>query len=425
VVFSSRSEWFGVSNSRAVTLIALDISWLVVPIFLMVPGFISAQDRAGEPTNTEEEYSVVLFTGGGKDTPFWNLFEDFMREAASDLGMQLEVYYADGSRKRMATQIHTVCQRADKPDGIVFHLFKLNGPNILRIAEQYGIPVFLVNAGLSEKQRNEIGMPRTKLRHWLGEMLPDDDSAGYKLANALIDEAKKDPRRLGPDGRVHVIALNGTVSDSASIQRVAGLNRAIAERGDEATLEQVVAADWDEKMARKRCRFLHRRYPHAKVVWSASDLMAAGAIAAMEDRGLTPGKDVIIGGVDAATPEIMELIEQGKLYATVGGHFMEGGWVAVLLHDFLHGVDLDQIKSHYDSPMTLVTKDNLANYRAKLFKSTWERMDFRQLSRIDSPELKTYRFGPQVLPTIDPPLDVPSTPSNEGDTSKVADGDKK
>ncbi len=369
---------------------------LLVSFLLMFVTFASV--RGDEPADAEKTHHVALFTGSEDNVPFWELFAAFMDEAANDLGIKLEVFYAEGSRIRMETRIDEVCQRDDKPDAIVVQSFKRSGLNSLQIANRNRVPVFLVNAGLTDEQRIESGDPRTKLRYWIGEMLPDDYDAGYQLANELIDKAHEDPRRLGPDGRVHLIGINGVISDSASIQRAAGLQQAVKERSDEAVLDQLIEADWEQDLAHKRCRILHRRYPHASVVWTASDHMAAGAIRAMDDLNLTPGEDVIIGGVDA-TPEAMQLIEQGTLHATIGGHFMEGGWVMVLLYDYLHGVDLARIPKHFDSPMKLVTRNDLAKYQHGLRKSTWERFDFRRLSLFHDPGLKDYDFGPHLLVT--------------------------
>ncbi len=388
-------------------------------LYLLVLGVSPAIAEADESPQTDESYSVWLFTGSEKDNPFWKLFVDFMEEATKDLGIELEVFYAEGDRNAMVGKISNVCQRANKPKAIVVHSFKFNGLNSLEVANRFKVPVFLVNAGLTDEQKQEIGEPRTKLKYWIGEMLPDDEVAGYRLANELIDEALKDPKRLDSEGRVHVIGLNGVVSDGASIQRVAGLEKAIAERSDEAVLDQVVAADWEQELAHSRCRILKRRYPDASVIWSASDHMAAGAIEAMRDRKQIPGKDVIIGGVDAS-PEAMELIEQGTLHATIGGHFMDGGWVAVLLHDYLRGLELNQIPTHPASQMELVTRDNLANYQATLTPSTWKRTDFRKLSRFHHPKLEEYEFGLNALAN-DSPTDVPSTPSREEDASKEDD----
>ncbi|WP_372720839.1 ABC transporter substrate-binding protein [Novipirellula sp.] len=365
--------------------------WLAMIVFASSLQITTGKLHGEETEAGERKFHVAMFTPRDQDDAFWGPFVEFMGEVSDDLGIQLEVFFAGNSRNRMVSQIRDVCDREDKPDAIVFQSFKRGGPRFLRIAERRQVPAVLVNAGLQPEQSEELGQPRTKLTHWLAEVLPDDYDAGFQLANALIDEALRSPRRLAADGKLHVIGLSGVVSDGASIQRMAGLHDAIAKRSDEVVLDQVVAADWSQELARFRCRILHRRYPESSVIWSASDAMAIGAIAAMQDRGKTPGTDVIIGGVDA-TPEALGLIAQEVLFASVGGHVMEGGWCIVLLHDFFHGIDLSRIPTHYDSPMRLITRDNLAAYRAVLSRETWQETDFRQFSLLDRPNQSTYRF---------------------------------
>jgi ABC-type sugar transport system substrate-binding protein len=365
----------------------------------------------GERTRPDATYRVFMFTGSETNNPFWDLFAEFMRVAGKDLDIKVEVFFAKGSREDMAARIREVCEGPGRPDAIVVQSFKRNGLNSLRIANNNKVPIFLVNAGLTEEQKAKIREQDEEFPYWIGEMLPDDFGAGYDLAIELIDQARKDPKRLGPDGRVHVIGLNGTVSDGASVQRLAGLEKAIADRSDVATLDQVVSADWDQALAQSRCRVLHRRYPQASVIWCASDLMAIGAIEAMLERQRTPGQDVIIGGVDASS-EAMNLIEEGTLSATVGGHFKDGGWVAVLIYDYFHGVKWSDRPAHFDSSMTLVTRKNLAEYKDELNPATWKRTDFHQFSHRDHPGRKGYRFELNVPATGVPTDDVDDPPAD-------------
>lgn len=340
--------------------------------------------------------TIVLFTGSTKHNPFWDLLIGFMGEVSDDLKMQVHVKFARGSRKRMISQVREVCRQSDPPDAIVIQGFKRTGPDILRIANRHGIPIFLTNSGLTDQEKAAVGQPRTKLKNWIGELLPNDKDAGQQLARTLIEKARQDPARLGPDGKVHVIALNGEAAQSASIERQKGLVAAIEQEQD-AVLDQLVAVDWDREFARKRCRFLLRRYPHVSVIWSASDLMALGAIEAVREQGLVPGKDVIIGGVDA-TPEALALIEDGVQYATVGGHFKDGGWVAILLHDYLKGADFEPQGTQYDSRMTLILEDNLEAYRSEVTRSAWEKTDFKTFSRHFATGMKDYPFRVEARP---------------------------
>ena len=96
---------------------------------------------------------------------------------------------------------------------------------------------------------------------------------------------------------------------------------------------------------------------------------------------------------------------------------MEGGWVTVLLHDYFQGVDLAQIPARSASPMTLVTKANLADYQFAADPSTWKRFDFRQLSRTRNPALKEYHFGTSVLSSVDK-IEGTTTESNQDPTSQ-------
>jgi len=410
-----RSRWPLIVRSR----------WIPLLTCALLFGFSLGSADGDEQNKADETYNVALFTGSEKNVLFWDLFAEFMRVAGKDLGLELEVFYAEGNRNKMRSQIREVCRRSKKPDAIVVQSFKRNGPSCLKIAERNKVPIFLVNAGLTgltDQQKAAIGKPGEKLKYWIGEMYPDDQDAGYQLANALIDEALKDPKRLGPDGRVHVIGLNGVVYDGASIERAAGLKKAIEERSDVATLDQLVPADWDQADAQFRCKVLHRRYPNASVIWCASDPMALGAIEAMRQRGKAPGTDVFIGGVDAIDRGTMDLIDAGTLSASVGGHYMDGGWVVVLLYDYFHRVDISGKGVRRLSQMTLVTKSNLDEYRPGLEKSTWETTDFRRFSHHHHPELKDYQFSLGATATASS-SEKPSTGDNGENASK--DDDRK
>ncbi|EMI53433.1 ABC transporter substrate-binding protein [Rhodopirellula sallentina] len=340
---------------------------------------------------------VVVLIGSDEDDPFWIQFAEFMNVAAGQLGLDVHFHFADGSLETMSSLVRAECERNVKPSCLVVQSFKRGGLRFLRIANSYKVPVFLINSGLVAEQKEKAGEPRQHLKYWISQMLPDDYGAGFDLTNSLIDEAKKDPNRLGPDGRVHVIALGGTVSHGASLHRTAGLMDAIAARSDEAVLDQLVAADWKEGFARSRCRFLQRRYPDASVVWTANDQMAMGAIEAVRDRGLVPGNNLIVGGVDA-TRQAIKAIQDGSLSATVGGHFQEGGWVAVVLHDYFNGLELSRIPTHFTSPMRLITSDNVDDYQKSLRAEQWQRIDFKQFSKLDQPDSQAYHFQYNLPP---------------------------
>ncbi len=333
-------------------------------------------------------HRLALFVTRAPGDAFWGLFAKVMQQAVDDLGMRLDIYYAHGNREKMRQQILEATHGPQKADVLVFPNFKKGVESFLQVAESRKTPAFLVNQGSGEDEA--IGDPRGKFKHWIGELRPDDEEAGFVLANLLIERAM----RLGvtaPDGNVQVIGIEGIHSDFASRERTKGLLRAIQSRSD-AVLRQIVPANWDEGHARLSFEILKRRYPNVTVAWAASDLMALGIIAATRTHNLEPGLDIINGGIDW-TAEGMYAVKSGEMNVSVGGHFMEGAWVAILLYDYLNGKDFADFQLRWRSRMLPITRQNVEYYQEHLAQERWEKIDFTQFSRVYHPEQPRYNFS--------------------------------
>ena len=332
-----------------------------------------------------KDHRIDLFTPWEKGDLFWGQLADFMKAATDDLGMRLEVHYAHGSRRKMKEQVQEATAGESPPDALVVLSFQKSGPELLQIAEENKIPVFLINAGVDTE---ELKGPRVVLKHWVGEILPDDESAGFDLANVLVDAALK-AGKAGKDGKVDIVALGGTYRFAGpAVRRENGLLRALKLR-DDATLKRIVPAHWKRSIAREKFFQLHIIYPEVSVYWAANDQIALGVMDASAELGL----DIISGGVDW-TSKALELIEAGRLTASLGGHFMEGGWAAVLLYDWFHGRDFAEETVAFRSRMGLLTKDTVGAYKRSFQgKGGWDKIDFRKFSKVLNPEVGSYAFG--------------------------------
>ncbi len=135
-----------------------------------------------------------------------------------------------------------------------------------------------------------------------------------------------------------------------------------------------------------------QRYPQAPVIWAAGDTMAQGVITAIEDAKKVPGKDILTAGVDW-DETALTAIKNGKLEADAGGHFMEGAWAVVVVHDYMAGIDFAKDGSpSLASRMGMLTADNLAKYTKKFGTQDFEQIDFKKLSKKENPKLKAYDF---------------------------------
>lgn len=334
---------------------------------------------------------VAYFNPHNADDPFWLPVERFMRAAANDLNIEVTTYVAAHNRATMIDQVRQAVMAKDKPDFIVFKNFKSNAPEILNIAELNGVKSFIFNAGLTNEERAKNGGPREHYRQWVGQMLPGDELAGYNLATALIKRAR-DLGLFDNDGKVVMTGLTGNLSDSAAIERNKGLERALEENPD-VVFHQLVPARWDRAQAAQKAEGLFRRYPNIAVIWAANDPMALGAIDAAAKVGLVAGESFITGGVDW-NPPALEAIKDGTLHTSIGGHFMEGGWVMVLLYDYVHGQDFaDDGGAARFSEMAGLTAANLDKYLGKFLNEDWDRVDFSQFSKVRNSVLKSYDFS--------------------------------
>lgn len=331
---------------------------------------------------------IALFAQRASGDPFWTMIERFMQAACHDLGMELTVYYAENDRGKMLKNVKTAVAAPQKPDALVFPNLKEIAPDLIKVADQARVPAILINSGVSEEFRAEIGLPKEKFPFWIGQILPDDVGAGAELARLLIETAKK-RGNIGADGLVHLFGITGTISDMAAKLRAEGLEQAVEQRTD-AVLHQVVPANWDQADAKQRFIGLMGRYPATTVAWAASDLMAIGIAEGSKEKNLPSGQPIVTGGVDW-TNEGIAAVQSGQLVASMGGHFMEGGWAAVVFYDYFQGVEAAQQAIDVRSPMIALTKENLGAY-LQFQQADWEQIDFKAFSKAATPGVTAYDF---------------------------------
>jgi simple sugar transport system substrate-binding protein len=84
---------------------------------------------------------------------------------------------------------------------------------------------------------------------------------------------------------------------------------------------------------------LHASGERVDVLFAHNDDMAIGAIAAMEEMGIAPGRDVVIVSVDAIRDAFKAMID-GKLNCTVECSPLLGKQLMKAVKDYMAGKDL-------------------------------------------------------------------------------------
>ncbi len=263
-------------------------------------------------------------------------------------------------------------------DALIFPNFKMGGRAFLEAAEAHQVPAFIVNSGFTAAE--QVGQPREAFQYWIGELLPDETEAGAAVAESLIQQGI---RQFGDSG-LELVGIAGIISDYASTERTEGLIRTL-QRYPEASLRQMVPANWSAEQAAQSFAILQRRFPGVKLVWCASDVMAQGVLTAARQNGLVPGQDLLVGGFDWAETGLRS-VASGDQWSSAGGHFLEGGWAIVLVYDYLEGVDFAPLGVHWRSRMETVTHETWSTYSASLEQLNRAQLDFRKVSRFQNPK---------------------------------------
>lgn len=333
---------------------------------------------------------VAFLAPNPPDNPFWGVLYRIMEKAARDLGIELTIHYSRGNTFSFNRDGEALLTADPKPDYFVTGYWNGVTHKHLELAERRGIKTVVINTEISREERRHCGVPRGRFSRWIAHLRPDDRAGGEDLARTLLEAA----RTAGVEVE-RAWLLGGSHDSDVSNQRERGARAALAAAGLDPG--ETLYAMWLEDVAEKAVHKALAAGPPPQIVWTASDTMALGAARALAAAGLTVNRDVFVGGVDWSRIGI-EAVEQGRLTASYGGHFMEGAWALVLIHDYHHGRDFAEvIGTDIRTRLQAVTQANAAAYRRALDEKAWERIDFAQLSRVRHPELPGYRFHPDIL----------------------------
>lgn len=334
--------------------------------------------------------SVVFLNPGRSNEPFWTSYTQFMRAAAKDLGMSLQVRYAERDTQLMLREAREILQGAHRPDYLLFVNENYAGPEILRLSVDSGVRLFAVNSTLTADQQRIAGASRERYPNWIGSLTADDEQAGYLMAKALLENGEA--RGKGMD----MLAFSGSKQTPASQYREQGLRRALAEY-PQAHLQQLVYGGWVSDRAYEQAMQLLRRYPQTRLVWAANDEMAFGAMRAAEQLGRKPGQDLLFSALNNS-PAMLDSALDGRVDAAVTGHFTLGAWALVMLHDYDAGVDFAE---HGGKDQQVPIFVRLDRKQAGRMKANLQRpgygIDFRSFSLVGHPERKRYTFSMQPL----------------------------
>ncbi|VVM35685.1 hypothetical protein PS619_00012 [Pseudomonas fluorescens] len=332
--------------------------------------------------------SVLFLNPGSTQEAFWVSYSQFMQAAAQDLGIDLQILYSQRQPELTLAQARLALQGPNRPEYLIFVNEQYVAPQILRLAQNSGVKLFMVNAALTADQQAMVGERDDRI----GSLVPNDEEGGYLMMKELI---RLHPSTPGTEP-IEVLAFSGLKVTPSAQLRERGMQRALAEH-PQTRLRQLVYSGWTQERAYEQAKQLFARYPKVSLVWSANDEMVFGAMRAYAETGKVPGKDALFSAVNTS-PAALQALVDGRLSALVGGHFTLGGWALVELHDVEQGVELDRYGGRdRQIPLLQLIDKRHARQMLAMGKSPNYGVNFRKLSAKGQPASYRYPFTLQTL----------------------------
>jgi ABC-type sugar transport system substrate-binding protein len=338
--------------------------------------------------------SVVFLNPGKKGEIFWDMVTETMQAAGRQLGLSVEVMYAERNFRSMQALGISVTERASKPEFLIVVNEEAAARPILEAANSNGVKTLLLSNTLNGEDAAALGAPRTKLDTWLGSVVPDMRQAGARMANALVKAARADGL-VSVDGKFHLFAIGGDDKTPTSIARNEGFLQAVAEHPD-VVVDRFLFANWNradaEVLATSYLAWAARKGIKVAGIWAANDPMALGALSAAEKAGLQPGKDLAIVGLNWSKGALAE-VAAGRMILTDGGHFLAGAWAMVVLRDYVDGCDFAEQATELRFATSAISAANVSRIRNLIESRNFAEIDFRSFAASRHGRCGVYDFS--------------------------------
>jgi simple sugar transport system substrate-binding protein len=254
---------------------------------------------ASLPLSALAQKKIVLgFSQIGAESEWRTANTESIKQAAKDAGIELK--FADAQQKQ-ENQIKAIRSFiAQKVDVIAFSPVVESGwETVLREAKAAKIPVILTDRAVNVKD------PSLYVTFMGSDFLEE----GRKAGKWLLENTKGAKE-------VNIVELQGTVGSAPAIDRKKGFEEVIKGHNQYKIVRSQTGDFTRAKGKEVMQAFLKADPKKINVLYAHNDDMAIGAIQAIEEAGLKPGKDITIVSIDAVKGAF-EAMMAGKLNVTV------------------------------------------------------------------------------------------------------------
>jgi len=220
------------------------------------------------------------------------------KETATQLGLNLKFYDAQNKLENQVSAFHQFNQDPSVNVIILAALDVTGYDDVLKEAKDAGKVVVL--------EDRRIDADPSMYYTYIGS---DFDLEGQKAAKAMCDLLKDSPKK-------NVVEISGAVGASAAIDRAKGFREKMGDCGIVIPDGFTQTGNWGVPESKAVMEAFLKKSKDIQVVFAHNDEEAIGAIQAIKEAGLVPGKDIQVIGVDATADGFKYLIS-GELGADI------------------------------------------------------------------------------------------------------------
>lgn len=270
---------------------------------------------------------------------FFNQINDGATAAAKAAGVDLVIFNANNVPAAQNDAIENYI--AQKVDGIILVAIDVNGVKpAITAAKSAGIPVIAIDAQIPDGDNVAfVGV--------------DNTAAGEDIGKFFSDYVKGS---MGGEAKVGVVgALNSFIQN----QRLDGFKKAVEAGGQKVTFLDTVDGQNVQDVALSAAENLMTSNPDMNALYATGEPALLGAVAAVVSQGRQDSVKVF--GWDL-TKSAIEGIDQGWVTAVIQQDPAGEGKAAV--ENLVKLKKGEQIPAIINVPVTIVTKDNVDQFRA-------------------------------------------------------------
>jgi len=263
--------------------------WLLAVVLAIAPLSWSARAQPRKAL-------TVGFSQIGAESAWRTAETESVRSEAAKRGITLKFSDAQQKQENQIKALRAFI--AQKADAIILAPVVESGwEPVLKEAKRAGIPVILVDRGVK---------------------VSDESLYATLIASDFVEEGRMAARWLAEKlgGKGCIVELQGTPGSAPALDRKKGFEEVLAQHPELKIVKSQSGEFTRAKGKEVMEAFLKAEGRNIRAVYAHNDDMALGAIQAIEEAGLTPGKDILLVSIDGVRAAFEAMIA-GKLNCSV------------------------------------------------------------------------------------------------------------